>query len=214
MQQPIITPAQRNAKQAQPPAQKNAKQARPRATPAQKNAKQVAQPRRMPKINIQNVKTQQNNLIRAILPLDSQSQEILRDAIDTVVQIEMNDNVFMNNKDIIFDAKIKQLTYFLQSEQYKNNLLDAIHNVRKNDLIMYLTEYDPEVFPQEWENETKRLTTLIIDECIPNTNVHCISSTCKNDNTVYAITKQLRSGDEGATTIYKCCRCGRIWSEE
>ena len=33
---------------------------------------------------------------------------------------------------------------------------------------------------------------------------------CHSDN-VYVETKQLRSGDEGATNLYTCLRCGSKW---
>lgn len=37
-----------------------------------------------------------------------------------------------------------------------------------------------------------------------------VCSRCHSDN-VFVETKQLRSGDEGATNLYTCLRCGSKW---
>ena len=170
-------------------------------------------------INTKGLKIQTNNnneskIINTILnnyPDILQYITILKNAINDVVNIEMNNNEFMINKNIIFSAKLVQLAYFLQNEQYKRNLLHALETNDQYIIIDYLMKYDPEVYESEWENESKRLTTSIIQNCIPNTTYKCPK--CKEES-VYSYSKQIRSGDEGETHFFKCCKCGYVWREE
>lgn len=150
-------------------------------------------------------------IIQYLKDLPSNYINTLREAINDVVKIEMNDNEFMTNESIIFSAKIKQIANFLQNDQYKQNLFNALENGNMNIIIDYIMQYDPEVFPKEWENENKRLTTSIIEECKPNSYIEC--EKC-GKRTVFDKQRQVRSGDEGITTFHKCCSCGHIWTSE
>lgn len=147
--------------------------------------------------------------------------DILYDAIKHVITIEMNDNEYMKNQSIIFSAKRTQLEYFLQNDQYKSNLINAlqkayqeqsesVRNKRMYLIINLLMLYDPQVFPSEWENESKRLTSSIIEQCEPNSAYIC--SKC-GKQTINVKTFQVRSGDEGATSFFTCCNCGNQWQE-
>lgn len=146
--------------------------------------------------------------------------DILFSAINYVIDIEMNDNEYMKNKSIIFSAKKTQLEYFLQNERYKMNLVDALQkayqgtddnaNKRLNLIINILMSYDPQVYPSQWENESKRLTSSIIETCEPNSAVTCIRC---GKQTVNVNSRQVRSADEGETSFFKCCSCGAVWQE-
>lgn len=155
---------------------------------------------------IQEIETTLNNY-----PEILQFNNILLDSINDVVNIEMNNNEYMINNNIIFSAKIKQLEYFLHNDQYRNNLLNALKHNDKEIIIHYLMMYDPEVYTNEWENESKRLTTSIIQSCIPNTTYKCPKC---NEEKVFSYSQQIRSGDEGTTHFFKCCNCGHTWRED
>ena len=71
--------------------------------------------------------------------------------------------------------------------------------------------YDPEVYTDDWENESNRLTTSIIQSCIPNTTYKCPKC---NEEKVFSYSQQIRSGDEGTTHFFKCCNCGNTWRED
>ena len=73
-----------------------------------------------------------------------------------------------------------------------------------------LMSYDPQVYPSEWENESKRLTSSIIEECEPNSVREC--PRC-GKQTINVKSRQVRSGDEGETSFYTCCNCGYNWQE-
>lgn len=164
-------------------------------------------------------------LIKSLLTnndINIQYTDILYDAIRHVISIEMNDNEYMKNQSIILSAKRTQLEYFLQNEQYKSNLINALEKAyeaqqSKSDLnkrmyliINIIMSYDPQVFPSEWENESKRLTSSIIEQCEPNSAYIC--SKC-GKQTINVKTYQVRSGDEGATSFFTCCNCGNQWQE-
>lgn len=130
-------------------------------------------------------------------------------AIIEVIKREMSDNEYMKNYNIMFNSKINQILYFSKDRNYREELIKNQNNI--NDLINFLEKYDYELFPEEWKNETIRLKTSIIENNVSNTDVACPKCGQKN---VYAITKQLRSGDEGATTMFTCNECKHTWREE
>lgn len=132
------------------------------------------------------------------------------DVIKNVILIEMNDNEFMTNANIIFHAKLQQLEYFLQQPTYKESLIRAFERQNDNWIIDILMQYDPQVYPDEWENETQRLTSSIIEKCEPNSAYKC--PRC-NEEKVFATQRQVRSADEGTTSFFRCCNCGYIWQE-
>ena len=136
--------------------------------------------------------------------------DILFNAINYVIDIEMNDNEFMTNADIILSAKLQQLEYFLQQSSYKESLNRALQNQNINWITSILMQYDPQVYPADWENETQRLTTSIIEKCEPNSVYEC--PRC-HEKKVFSTQRQVRSGDEGATSFFRCCNCGYIWQE-
>ena len=164
------------------------------------------------------------NLIKSLLTnngINVEYADILYDAIKHVITIEMNDNEYMKNQSIIFSAKRTQLEYFLQNDQYKSNFINALQkayqeqsesgrNIRMYLIIDLLMSYDPQVFPSEWENESKRLTSSIIEECEPNSVERCPKC---NKQTINVKTRQLRSNDEPETVFYTCCNCGYKWQE-
>lgn len=131
-------------------------------------------------------------------------------AINKVVEIEMNDNEFMTNADIIFHAKLQQLDYFLQQESYKSSLVAALQHQDIDLLTNILMQYDPQVYPAQWNNETQRLTSSIIEKCEPNSAYTC--PRCKQEK-VFSTQRQVRSADEGVTSFFRCCNCGYIWQE-
>lgn len=134
----------------------------------------------------------------------------IKNAINKVISREMSDNEYMKNKDIMFDSKINQIIYFCKNDSYKNEFISVQND--ENKLIKFLEKYDYEHFPKEWENETIRLKTSIVDNNLTsNTPIKC--KHCNRAN-VYAITKQVRSGDEGETTFYTCLTCNYTWKEE
>lgn len=149
------------------------------------------------------------NLLNQFYQNNDDINKILK-FIKAVVEIEMNDNEFMINSNIIENAKIKQLTYFLQNSKFKDNFDKAIRDDDESLALTLLMFYDPEVYPEKWENETKRLTSSIINTREPNSAETCVR--CKK-NTVYAFTRQVRSADEGATNFFECLNCGKVWSE-
>lgn len=133
----------------------------------------------------------------------------IKNAINKVISREMSDNEYMKDKDIMFDSKINQIIYFCKNDSYKNEFISVQND--ENKLIKFLEKYDYEHFPKEWENETIRLKTSIVENLVSNTPIKC--KHCNRAN-VYAITKQVRSGDEGATTFYTCLTCNYTWKEE
>lgn len=135
---------------------------------------------------------------------------IFTEAIKTVIKIEMNDNEFMTDGNIIFHAKIQQLEYFLQQQTYKDSLIRALQQQNINWIISILMQYDPQVYPEDWENETQRLTSSIIEKCEPNSAIEC--PRC-HEKKVFATQRQVRSADEGTTSFFRCCNCGYIWQE-
>lgn len=135
---------------------------------------------------------------------------IFTEAIKTVIKIEMNDNEFMTDGNIIFYAKIQQLEYFLQQQTYKDSLIRALQQQNINWIISILMQYDPQVYPEDWENETQRLTSSIIEKCEPNSAYEC--PRC-HEKKVFATQRQVRSADEGTTSFFRCCNCGYIWQE-
>lgn len=164
-------------------------------------------------------------LIKSLLSnngINVEYTDILFNAIKYVITIEMNDNEYMKNQSIIFSAKRTQLEYFLQNEQYKSNLVDALQkayqetsesmrNKRIYLIIDMLMSYDPQVYPSEWKNESARLTSSIIEQCEPNSVRNC--PRCGKQS-INVKTRQVRSGDEGETSFYTCCNCGYKWQEE
>lgn len=164
------------------------------------------------------------NLIKSLLTnnnINVEYTDILFDAIKRVITIEMNDNEYMKNQSIILSAKRTQLEYFLQNEQYKLNLVDALQkayheesenmrNKRMYLIIDIIMSYDPQVFPSEWENESKRLTSSIIEQCEPNSVRECPKC---GKQTINVKSLQVRSGDEGETSFFTCCNCGYKWQE-
>ena len=142
--------------------------------------------------------------------IDVSFADIFTRAITKVIEIEMNDNEFMTNNNIIFSAKLQQLDYFLQQESYKSSLITALQHQDINLLVNILMQYDPQVYPADWENETQRLTSSIIEKCEPNSAYIC--PRCSEEK-VFATQRQVRSGDEGITSFFRCCNCGYIWQE-
>lgn len=142
--------------------------------------------------------------------IDVSFADIFTKAITKVIEIEMNDNEFMTNSNIIFSAKLQQLDYFLQQDSYKSSLITALQHQDINLLTNILMQYDPQVYPADWDNETQRLTSSIIEKCEPNSAYIC--PRC-NEEKVFATQRQVRSGDEGATSFFRCCNCGYIWQE-
>lgn len=130
-------------------------------------------------------------------------------AINNVIKREMSDNEYMKDRSIMFKSKINQILYFSKNKRYREELVNNQNNV--NNLTNFLEKYDYELFPEEWKNETIRLKTSIIENNVSNTDVACPHCGQKN---VFAITKQLRSGDEGATTMFTCNECKHTWREE
>lgn len=163
-------------------------------------------------------------LIKSLLTnngINVEYADILYDAIKRVITIEMNDNEYMKNQSIILSAKRTQLEYFLQNAQYKLNLVDALQkayqeesesgrNKRMYLIIDIIMSYDPQVFPSEWENESKRLTSSIIEQCEPNSVRECPKC---GKQTINVKGAQVRSGDEGETAFFTCCNCGYKWQE-
>lgn len=167
------------------------------------------------KIAVRTANTAETNtaFIKAFLSkhdIDVTFANIFTDAIKKVIEIEMNDNEFMTNADIILSAKLQQLEYFLQQSSYKESLNRALQNQNINWITSILMQYDPQVYPAEWENETQRLTTSIIEKCEPNSVYEC--PRC-HEKKVFSTQRQVRSGDEGATSFFRCCNCGYIWQE-
>lgn len=130
-------------------------------------------------------------------------------AINNVIKREMSDNEYMKDRSIMFKSKINQILYFSKNKRYREELVNNQNNV--NNLTNFLEKYDYELFPEEWKNETIRLKTSIIENNVSNTDVACPNCGQKN---AFAITKQLRSGDEGATTMFTCNECKHTWKEE
>lgn len=149
-----------------------------------------------------------NDLINYGIP--SNKLDMIRNAIENVVTIEMNDNEYMINKNIIFNAKYRQLKYFLQNQAYTINLINMLNNNDLQQVINYLMMYDYDVYNNDWINEKERLNSTIVEECQPNSNMTCTK--CHNE-TVYTFSKQTKGGDEGETHFCKCCTCGHVWSE-
>lgn len=135
---------------------------------------------------------------------------IFTDAIKKVIEIEMNDNEFMTNADIILSAKLQQLDYFLRQPSYKDSLIRALQGQNINWIISILMQYDPQVYPEEWDNETQRLTSSIIEKCEPNSVYECPKC---HEKKVFSTQRQVRSADEGTTSFFRCCNCGYVWQE-
>ena len=142
--------------------------------------------------------------------IDVSFATIFTEAIKDVIKIEMNDNEFMTDSNIIFYAKIQQLEYFLQQQTYKDSLIRALQQQNINWIISILMQYDPQVYPEDWENETQRLTSSIIEKCEPNSAYEC--PRC-HEKKVFSTQRQVRSADEGVTSFFRCCNCGYIWQE-
>ena len=155
------------------------------------------------------IKKNQEAIIEAKLKSLSRYPTNIKNAINKVISREMSDNEYMTEKDIMFDSKINQIIYFCKNDSYKNKFISVQND--ENKLIKFLEKYDYEHFPKEWENETIRLKTSIVENLVSNTPIKC--KHCNRAN-VYAITKQVRSGDEGATTFYTCLTCNYTWKEE
>lgn len=155
------------------------------------------------------IKKNQEAIIEAKLKSLSRYPTNIKNAINKVISREMSDNEYMKNKDIMFDSKINQIIYFCKNDSYKNKFISVQND--ENKLIKFLEKYDYEHFPEEWKNETIRLKTSIVENLVSNTPIKC--KHCNRAN-VYAITKQVRSGDEGATTFYTCLTCNYTWKEE
>lgn len=155
------------------------------------------------------IKKNQEAIIEAKLKSLSRYPTNIKNAINKVISREMSDNEYMKDKDIMFDSKINQIIYFCKNDSYKNKFISVQND--ENKLIKFLEKYDYEHFPKEWENETIRLKTSIVENLVSNTPIKC--KHCNRAN-VYAITKQVRSGDEGATTFYTCLTCNYTWKEE
>lgn len=155
------------------------------------------------------IKKNQEAIIEAKLKSLSRYPTNIKNAINKIISREMSDNEYMKDKDIMFDSKINQIIYFCKNDSYKNKFISVQND--ENKLIKFLEKYDYEHFPKEWENETIRLKTSIVENLVSNTPIKC--KHCNRAN-VYAITKQVRSGDEGATTFYTCLTCNYTWKEE
>ncbi len=155
------------------------------------------------------IKKNQESIIGDKLKSLSRYPTNIKNAINKVISREMSDNEYMKDKDIMFDSKINQIIYFCKNDSYKNEFISVQND--ENKLIKFLEKYDYEHFPKEWENETIRLKTSIVENLVSNTPIKC--KHCNRAN-VYAITKQVRSGDEGATTFYTCLTCNYTWKEE
>lgn len=178
------------------------------------NIQRNVQQRKTPDMNINNnkkvVKDNVVNEFKGLFPNININYDILSQAINNAVSIDMNDNEYMTNENIIFNSKIKQIKYFLLNENYKNNFIIALNNGDISTLVNYIMMNDPNVYEDDWKNESRRLTSSIIEECTPNSDVQC--EKC-GQKTVYAFQRQVRSGDEGATTFFRCCNCGKTWQE-
>lgn len=167
------------------------------------------------KIAVRTANTAETNIasIKAFLSkndIDVSFADIFIDTIKKVIEIEMNDNEFMTNANIILSAKLQQLEYFLQRSTYKDSLIRALQSKNIDWITSILMQYDPQVYPADWENETQRLTSSIIEKCEPNSVYICPKC---NEKKVFATQRQVRSGDEGATSFFRCCNCGYIWQE-
>lgn len=177
------------------------------------NVQRNVQQRKTPDMKI-NSKTEigKNNVkeeFNGLLPEDI-NYGLLSQAINNAVLIDMNDNEYMKNENIIFNSKIKQIKYFLNNENYRKYFIEALRNNNVQVLVNYIMMNDPDVYENDWKNERLRLTSSIIEECTPNSAVQC--EQC-GKQMVHTDQRQLRSGDEGITTIFKCCNCGKIWQE-
>lgn len=135
---------------------------------------------------------------------------IFTEAVKNVINIEKNDNEFMTNDSIIFFAKLQQLDYFLRQPSYKDSLIRALQGQNINWIISILMQYDPQVYPEEWDNETQRLTSSIIEKCEPNSVYECPKC---HEKKVFSTQRQVRSADEGTTSFFRCCNCGYVWQE-
>lgn len=167
------------------------------------------------KIAVRTANTAEANIasIKAFLSknnIDVSFADIFTKAIKKVIEIEMNDNEFMTNANIILSAKLQQLEYFLQQSTYKDRLIRALQDQNIDWITSILMQYDPQVYPADWENETQRLTSSIIEKCEPNSAYICPKC---NQEKVFATQRQVRSADEGATSFFRCCNCGYIWQE-
>ena len=156
------------------------------------------------------IKKNQESIIGDKLKSLSRYPTNIKNAINKVISREMSDNEYMKDKDIMFDSKINQIIYFCKNDSYKNEFISVQND--ENKLIKFLEKYDYEHFPKEWENETIRLKTSIVENnLVSNTNTKC--ERCHIQN-VHFITKQVRSSDEGATNFYICLSCGHTWKDE
>lgn len=142
--------------------------------------------------------------------IDVSFAAIFTEAVKNVINIEKNDNEFMTNDSIIFFAKLQQLDYFLRQPSYKDSLIRALQGQNINWIISILMQYDPQVYPEEWDNETQRLTSSIIEKCEPNSVYECPKC---HEKKVFSTQRQVRSADEGTTSFFRCCNCGYVWQE-
>lgn len=178
------------------------------------NVQRNVQQRKTPdmKINSKN-DIGKNNIkeeLNGLFPNIDIDYNLLSQAINNAVLIDMNDNEYMKNENIIFNSKIKQIKYFLFDENYRKYFIQVLNDGNVPTIVKCIMMNDPDVYENDWKNERRRLTSSIIEECTPNSAVQC--EQC-GKQMVHTDQRQLRSGDEGITTIFKCCNCGKIWQE-
>lgn len=135
-----------------------------------------------------------------------------KDYIDIVVN-----NILANNtsftKTIVRNAKIRQLEYLYINSIWKNTLsnLQRITDdtERKRAAIALFEMNEMDVYEDEWKESKDHLNSYTnLEQLQPNSNETC--GKCGNQS-VYFKQTQVKSNDEGATTFYRCLKCGHQW---
>lgn len=128
--------------------------------------------------------------------------------INEIVKDIMANNASFTNETIVTNAKIKQLDYLYQNEEWRTKLENSGNNAEQIKMLLMQNEID--VYPKDWEESKTHLDSYNkLEQLQPNCDDACSKCGMKK---VFNYQLQVRGADEGTTTFFRCLNCGKKWA--
>ena len=128
--------------------------------------------------------------------------------VKEIVKDIMANNASFTNERIVTNAKIEQLKYLYQNDEWRTKLENSGNDAEQIKILLMQNETD--VYSKDWDESKTHLDSYNkLEQLQPNCDDVCPSCGMKK---VFNRQIQVRGGDEGTTTFFRCLNCRKRWA--
>lgn len=128
--------------------------------------------------------------------------------IKDIVKDIMANNASFTNEKIVTNAKIKQLEYLYRNDEWRTKLENSGNDAEQIKMLLMQNEID--VYSKDWDESKTHLDSYNkLEQLQPNCDDVCPKC---GKRKVYSRQIQVRGGDEGTTTFFRCLNCHKQWA--